>query len=129
VGYRFVADAVVVFHALFIVFVVLGVLLVVSRPWLAWLHAPAVVWVVLLELNGWACPLTPLEIALRQRAGDAGYAGGFVDHYLLGAIYPTGLTRDVQAALGAVVIVINMIAYAILWKRVKARRVQRGARA
>jgi hypothetical protein len=120
--YRYAADAVLVLHALFIAFVLIGALLVVRRPWLAWVHLPAVVWVALLEFNGWYCPLTPLEVALRQHAGDAGYAGGFIEHYALSAIYPEGLTREIQLGLGGAVVAINLVAYALLWRRRNARR-------
>ena len=116
-GYRIAADAVIVVHAAFIVFVVFGVLLVMRLPRLAWLHIPAVVWAALLEFNAWYCPLTPLEVALRQRAGDAGYAGGFVEHYVLAAIYPDGLTREVQFALGVLVVALNVAGYALFWRR------------
>jgi hypothetical protein len=128
-AYRIAADGVLIFHAIFIAFVVLGGLLVVSRPRLAWLHVPAVVWVALLEFNGWACPLTPLEVALRQRAGGVGYEGGFVDHYLVAAIYPGGLTRDIQTVLGALVVALNVVAYGWLWRRRMRRRMPERSRA
>jgi uncharacterized protein DUF2784 len=128
-GYRIAADAVIALHALFIVFVMLGALLVVWRPRFSCLHLPAVVWAALLEFNGWICPLTPLEVALRQRAGDAGYEGGFIDHYIVAAIYPAGLTRDIQILLGALVVTLNVIAYGVLWRRWALRRASRRAHA
>ena len=121
-GYRIAADSVLVLHAAFVVFVLFGSVLVLRWPTLAWLHLPAVVWVALLEFNGWYCPLTPLEVTLRQAAGDAGYGGGFLEHYVLTTLYPEGLSRDVQAMLGAAVIGINLAAYAWLWRRSRARR-------
>ncbi|MEO8740642.1 MAG: DUF2784 domain-containing protein [Casimicrobiaceae bacterium] len=121
-GYRFAADSVLVLHALFVLFVVFGALLALRWPNLTWLHLPAVVWVVLLEFNGWYCPLTPLEVTLRQAAGDAGYAGGFLEHYVLAALYPDGLTRGMQTTLGAAVIGINLAGYAWMWRRARARR-------
>jgi len=121
-GNRIAADAVLALHAAFVLFVGLGSLLVLRWPRLAWLHLPAVIWAALLEFNGWFCPLTPLEVGLRRRAGEAGYAGGFVEHYLLAAIYPDGLTPQIQAVLGAVVIGINVAGYALLWRRWRARR-------
>lgn len=121
-AYRYAADAVLVVHAAVIVFVLCGVLLVVRRPWLAWLHLPAVLWVVLLEFNGWICPLTPLEVVLRRHAGDAGYAGGFIEHYALAAIYPGGLTREVQFVLGAIVVMVNAVGYLWVWRRRNVRR-------
>ena len=99
-------------------FVVLGGLLVLWRPKVAWLHLPALCWGVLIEYTGWICPLTPLENALRQRGGLAGYPGGFVEHYLTAAIYPSGLTRGMQVVLGSMALLFNGIVY---W-RVVGRR-------
>jgi hypothetical protein len=96
---------------------VLGGLAVLRKPVVAWLHVPAVAWVVWLELTGAICPLTPLENMLRARAGEAGYQGGFIDHYLMAVIYPAGLTPQVQVGLGIAVLVLNLAVYAILWRR------------
>ncbi|PZX23448.1 conserved hypothetical protein; putative membrane protein [Cupriavidus phytorum] len=111
------ADLVVILHALFIVFVVAGGLLVLRWPRAAWVHLPAAVWGVLIEWAGWICPLTPLENTLRQAAGQAGYSGGFVERYLLPLIYPAGLTPAVQLWLGLVVLVVNVAIYALWWRR------------
>lgn len=108
------ADAVVIVHLIFILFVLLGGLLVLRWRWLAVLHLPAVVWGATVEFTGWICPLTPLENTLRRAAGDAGYGGGFVDQYLIPIIYPPGLTPDIQVLLGAVVVFVNLGAYAYL---------------
>lgn len=119
--YGALADFVVVVHAAFVLFVVFGGLLVLRRPRLAWLHVPAAVWGVLIEFRGWICPLTPLENALRARGGEAGYSGGFVEHYLLPALYPTGLTRSLQLVLGLVVLGINLAIYAMVIARSRNR--------
>ncbi len=116
---RLLADAVLVMHGLFILFVLVGGLLVRRWPRLAWLHLPAVAWAAWVAWAGWICPLTPLENSLRRAAGEAGYSGGFIDHYLTGAIYPQGLTRGVQVGLGIFVAVLNVVAYALL---VRGRR-------
>src|SRR4026209_2900188 len=92
--YRGLADAVVMIHLLFAAFVVLGGFLAWRWPRVTWVHFPAAVWGVAIEFGGWICPLTPLENALRARAGLAGYSGGFVEHYLLPALYPVGLTAS-----------------------------------
>ena len=115
--YRLLADATVAFHLVFILFVVLGGVVVLRWPRLAWLHLPAVAWVVWLELTGAICPLTPLENWLRMRAGEAGYEGGFIDHYLMPLIYPPGLTPQVQMLLGAGVVLLTIAVYLILWRR------------
>jgi hypothetical protein len=119
--HRLLADATVAFHLAFIAFVVLGGLVVLREPRVAWLHLPAVAWVVWLELTGAICPLTPLENALRQRAGEAGYDGGFIDHYLMPVIYPAGLTPQIQTMLGIAVLVLNVAVYAIAWRRARKR--------
>ncbi len=118
--YRLLADAVALFHGAFVIFVVAGGLLVIRWPRLAIVHLPAALWGALIEFGGWICPLTPLENYLRGRAGEAGYAGGFVEHYVLGALYPAGLTPAIQWALGVFVIVVNAAAYGYL--RTRARR-------
>lgn len=116
-GYRLAADAVVLAHGAFLLFVVFGGLLVLRWWWMALLHAPAAVWGVLVEAAGWMCPLTPLEVGLRIAAGEAGYGGGFVAHYLLPAIYPAGLTRSIQFALAAFVLAVNAAVYAAVLRR------------
>ena len=111
------ADAVVLLHAGFIVFVVLGGLLCLRWPVADALHLPAAIWGATVELSGAVCPLTPLENQLRAAAGEHGYAGGFIDHYLLPLIYPAALTRDWQWLLGAAVIVLNLAIYAmVVWR-------------
>jgi Protein of Unknown function (DUF2784) len=115
--YRLLADATVAFHFAFIVFAVLGGLLVLRKPFVAWLHLPAVAWVAWLELTGAICPLTPLENDFRARAGQAGYEGGFIDHYLMPVIYPAGLTPQMQTVLGIAVLVLNIAVYVVLWRR------------
>jgi hypothetical protein len=116
-AYRILADLVVGLHALFVVFVILGGLLALRWPWVAAAHLPAAVWGALIELNGWVCPLTPLEKSLRAAAGQAGYQGGFIEHYLLPVLYPAGLTRGVQLVLGSLVIAVNLVVYALLLRR------------
>lgn len=115
--YRLLANAVVVVHALFILFVLFGGFLAWRWRWVAALHVPCAVWGMLIEYRGWICPLTPLENTLRAKAGEQGYSGGFVEHYLLPAIYPSGLTSRVQVVLGTLVLVVNVLAYTVLIRR------------
>jgi len=115
--YRLLANAVVAFHALFILFVVFGGFLAWRWRWVAAIHIPCAVWGILIEYRGGICPLTPLENTLRAKAGQEGYGGGFVEHYLLPAVYPKELTPGVQIALGTFVLVINVLAYAVLIRR------------
>jgi uncharacterized protein DUF2784 len=115
--YRLLANAVVVLHALFILFVLFGGFLAWRWRWVAALHMPCAVWGMLIEYRGWICPLTPLENSLRAKAGQHGYSGGFVEHYLLPAIYPSGLTSRVQVMLGTFVLIVNVLAYTVLIRR------------
>jgi len=118
---RFLADAVVLLHLGFVLFAIGGGLLLTRWPRIAWLHLPALAWGVLLEFNGWICPLTPLENALRLRAGQAGYAGGFVEHYLLPLLYPAGLTVSLQWGLGTALLLFNALVYGAWWWRRRRR--------
>jgi hypothetical protein len=120
-GYRILADLVVGVHALFVVFVVAGGLLALRWSWVAAIHLPAAVWGALIELRGWICPLTPLEKSLRASAGQAGYPGGFIEHYVLPALYPAGLTRGVQLGLAVLVIAVNFLVYGMVLARWRAR--------
>ncbi len=119
---RLLADVLVVLHLLFILFVVLGGLLVLRWPRLAWVHLPVATYGVLIEMVGWMCPLTPLENRLRLEAGQAGYAGGFVEHYIIPVVYPPGLTPALQMVLGLLVLAVNAGVYALAIRRRRRRR-------
>ncbi|MHB1216168.1 MAG: DUF2784 domain-containing protein [Thiobacillus sp.] len=118
------ADALVVLHLLFVVFVMAGGFLLARWPRLMWLHLPAAAWGALIEFTGWICPLTPLENRLRVSAGESAYRGGFVEHYLVPVLYPAHLTLPIQMVLGGVVVAVNLVAYALAyraWRRKAAR--------
>ena len=113
----------VVAHLGFILFVVFGGLLVRARRAWLWIHIPALVWAALLELYGWTCPLTPVENALRRAAGGTGYGTGVISHYILPVLYPAGLSREIQFALGVGVVAVNTAIYA--WVAVRLHRQRR----
>ncbi len=115
--FRLLADLTVLLHGAFIVFVGFGGWLAWRWRWVAWVHVPCAAWGAMIELAGWVCPLTPLENAFRARSGEAGYRGGFIEHYVVPAIYPAGLTRAQQMVLGAAVVAINAVAYGLLIRR------------
>ena len=120
--YRILADATVVLHLLFIVFVLLGGLLVLRWPRLAWLHVPVFLWGVGIELIGWVCPLTYLENYFRALGRAEGYATSFVEHYLVpliypGLLFPGGLPRGGFIAIGVFVAVLNAVIYWRVWTR------------
>jgi hypothetical protein len=102
--YDVLADAVVVVHLAFILFVAVGALLACRWRWLVWLHVPAVAWGAGIIVIGWDCPLTPLEQWLRRQAGES-YTGGFVDRYLEGVVYPEDLTPLLRAIAAVLVVV------------------------
>ncbi len=116
---RALADLVLVIHLGFIIFVLIGGLLAFRWNWMPWLHLPAVCWAASLEIGGWTCPLTPFENWLRRTNGEAGFSGGFIEHYIWPIIYPVGLTPLIQMFLGVAVVVLNLGVYGALyfWKR------------
>lgn len=121
-AYRLAADLVVLLHLGFVVFVVLGGLLARWRSWVALVHLPCAVYGAAIEIWGWVCPLTPLENRLRVLGGEQGYAGNFVEHYLVGVLYPEPLSRTMQLLLAAVVIAINVGVYGWALRRPARRR-------
>jgi len=120
--YIVLADITVGIHFLFILFVVLGGLLVIRRPKTAIIHLPAAIWGAAVELFGWICPLTPLENHFRNLAGGDLYSGDFVDKYLIPVIYPVNLTPSIQKTLGVMVILINVIFYVITIRKTRRNR-------
>lgn len=115
--YTLLADAIVLLHFGFLLFVVLGGLLVLRWPSIAWLHLPAAAWGTFVELYLHYCPLTPLENRLREQAGLSTYGGGFIDHYIMPVIYPPGLTPALQAVLGVALVTGYVMVYGYAWKR------------
>jgi hypothetical protein len=120
--YALLADLMLLLHAAFILFVVFGGVLVFWRRGMAWIHVPCALWGMLIEFQGWICPLTYLENDLRAAAGTAGYTGGFINHYLMPLVYPSGLTSATQIKLGLVVLFINAIIYALVWRKTRTKR-------
>jgi hypothetical protein len=118
--FRMLADFVVVLHLAFIVFAVLGGLLAFKWRRVVWFHLPAVTWAALIEFANWSCPLTPLENWLRRRSGETGYQSGFIEHYLLPALYPDALPRRLQITLGLLVLGVNLAVYWGLWRRTRS---------
>ena len=116
---RALADVLVALHALFVVFAIGGGLLVVWKPIVALAHLPAALWAAWVELSSSICPLTPLENAWRREAGESGYTGGFVEHYVVPVLYPEGLTSKLQFALGLAVVAINALFYTLAWRRAR----------
>ena len=119
--YGILADSVVLIHLVFVVFAVLGAGLVLWRRWIVWLHLPVVMWGIWIEWTGGICPLTPLENWLRHRAGQGGYRGDFVEHYVMPLLYPDGLTRNIQILLGLVLLLMNLALYGYVVFKLRRR--------
>lgn len=126
------ADAVVLLHFGFLLFVVFGGLLTLWLPKTAWAHAPALAWGALVQFADWTCPLTYWEAALR----DAPPGGSFIDQTVLPILYPDllsegVLTPAVRIGLGVALVALNAAIYALAirrWRRdAAARRRQRAA--
>jgi hypothetical protein len=119
--YRFLADAIIIIHLIFILFVILGGLLALRNKRWSIVHLPAVIWAAAIEFKGWICPLTPLENLFRAKGGNAIYQGDFIEHYLLPIIYPADLTRGLQIVFGLSVIIINIAVYVWVLNRIRVK--------
>lgn len=113
-AWRILADLLVALHLAFAAFVIFGAFLAWKWRWVVFAHAPALAWGFWVETSGQICPLTPLEIQLRRLAGETGYQGGFLEHYVVTLLYPPGLTRADQWVLAAALLVLNLVAYGAL---------------
>ena len=120
--YKFLADLILLIHFSFILFIVFGGFTVLKWRRIIYYHIPAALWGAVIEISGWGCPLTPLEIELRVRAGSGFYTGSFINHYLTPIVYPPGLTQPLQYYLAAGLIIINGAAYYIIWKKLRESR-------
>lgn len=109
--YKFLADALVVFHMGFVTFVLVGGAVVLYWRRAMFLHLPAVAWGIYIEISHNICPLTPLENHLRRLGNAATYRGGFVDHYIMPVLYPNGLTHGMQVAIAVIIVVLNAAIY------------------
>lgn len=118
---RSLIDLVLLGHAAFVLFTIIGGFLALRWQRLVWLHLPCALWGATVELTGWICPLTPLENSLRSAAGEAPYAGGFIAHYISVLLYPVALTRATQIMLGTLLVAINVVAYSLLWRQRRVR--------
>jgi hypothetical protein len=114
------ATSVVLLHLAYVVFVLVGGFLAWHWRPVIYAHVPAVVWGVYVEWSGRICPLTPIENSLRAAAGLAPYSGDFIAHYVFPLLYPEGLTRGVQFALGVFALIVNGVAYGVIIRRRRA---------
>jgi hypothetical protein len=125
-GYRLLADGIVVVHLAFVAFVIFGALFAFRWPKFIWLHIPAFLWGAMIEFSGRICPLTPLENVLRRKGGEAGYGTSFIEQYLLPVLYPAALTPNTQIVLGTLLVLFNIALYGLLIRYL--RRKQKGGK-
>ncbi len=118
---RIAADLIVLAHFAFVIFIVAGGLLALKWPKMAYLHIPAAIWGAWIGFANGICPLTPLENQLRRLTGEAGYAGGFIEHYIVGILYPAGLTAGTRVILGIAVVAANLLVYGVYFARRRSR--------
>jgi hypothetical protein len=110
-GYRLAAELTLIFHLIFILFVLFGGLLALRKSFWIWLHIPAMLWGLWVEWAGWLCPLTPLENYFRRRASSQEYPESFIERYLVSIIYPEQLTVSLQWVLGGILLTVNLLIY------------------
>jgi hypothetical protein len=116
--YRLLADLVMVAHGALLIFFVIAGFLAWRWQWVLWPHLLVVLWNLSTVVFGISCPLTALEKNLRVRGGEQPYAGGYIQHYIDGTVYPAGYTWLVQIICFALV----LISYAgLVWWRVSRR--------
>lgn len=120
--YHFLATALALIHLAFILLVALGALLVLRWRWVMYIQLPAAIWGAIIEIAQWECPLTTWENAALRRAGEAGYADGFIAHHIFGLIYPNGLTRTTEIAIAIFVTVVNSAVYHYVFRGRSGRR-------
>ena len=119
--YRLLADAMLLFHLLFILFALFGGLFILWRKWTVFVHLPAAVWATFIGFTGWICPLTPLENSFREASGDRGFSGSFIEYYIIPVIYPAALDMDMHLVLGYIALAINLVIYALVIYRYSRR--------
>ena len=119
---RLLADFILLFHFAFIIFAIFGGLIVLYKRWMLWIHVPAILWSSAVNLADWVCPLTPLENLLYSMAGQAGYKGGFIEHYITPLVYPNSMPRELELVAGISILVWNVFVYTFVAYRVRRHR-------
>ena len=120
--YELAADLTLIVHFAFIIFVVFGALLFFVSTKIIYVHVPALIWGIYIELTHSVCPLTYLENWFLQKANLTTYTEGFIQNYLVPIVYPTNLTDNLQTCLAIVLIVANMIMYGLIISKSKKNK-------
>jgi len=119
--YEFAADLTLIVHFAFIIFVVFGALLFFVSTKIIYVHVPALIWGIYIEITHSICPLTYLENWFLQKANLTTYSEGFIQNYLVPVVYPMNLTDDLQTYLAIVLIVANMLMYGLIISKSKKK--------
>jgi len=119
--YEFAADLTLIVHFAFIIFVVFGALLFFVSTKIIYVHVPALIWGIYIELTHSVCPLTYLENWFLQKANLTTYSEGFIQNYLVPIVYPKNLTDSLQIYFAIVLIVANMIMYGLIISKSKKK--------
>lgn len=112
--WRALARTVAALHVAYVVFVVLGSLLVLLWPGLMWIHVAAVAWAGLTMIFDLGCPLTPWEKRFWRLGGVEPYEEGFLQHHVLRTRFAPGNVRRNHVVLGAAALGLNAIVYAVV---------------
>jgi hypothetical protein len=111
------AGLVAVLHGAAVAFMLTGSVLALRWPRLLWLHVPVALAILALYLTGSDCPLTTWELALREAAGEPGYRGGFIGHYVTEPLgFPIEETST-QIGIYVTAFLANLVGYALLAAR------------
>ena len=119
--YEFAADLTLIVHFAFIIFVVFGALLFFVSTKIIYVHVPALIWGIYIELTHSVCPLTYLENWFLQKTNLTTYSEGFIQNYLVPIVYPKNLTDNLQIYFAIVLIVANMIMYGLIISKSKKK--------
>ena len=112
--YELAANLTFIVHLAFIIFVLFGALLFFVKTKIIYIHVPALIWGIYIELTHTVCPLTYLENWFLQKASLTIFPEGFIQNYLVPIVYPKNFAEDFQTYLAMVLIVINIIIYGLI---------------
>ena len=106
-------------HLIFILFVIFGGLLFFIFSKIIYIHLPALLWGIYIELTNSVCPLTFLENWFLYKGELTTYSNDFINNYLFPIIYPGSINNEIQIYLGLSLIVINILIYGLIYKNLK----------
>ena len=117
--YEFFANLTLITHLIFILFVIFGGLFFFIFSKIIYIHLPALLWGIYVELTNTVCPLTYLENWFLYKGELTTYSNDFINNYLFQIIYPKGLNAEIQIYLGISLLVINILIYGLIYKNLK----------